>query len=514
MRKNHYSKFIFLTIITIGTILLLASANTTSMWGDEVFTVLKCQETPHQILQMLSVKKEDYFPPLSFFLLHYWMELVDHNDFGIRLSSVIISVLGLLIFFKLGDFLFNRKIALLSTYLAVISPHFILYLPQARYYAVSGLFLITATYAFIRAIKGIGKSSYCWWGVYIISSSLLIYTHYLLTAVLCLCQIFFIFTQKKPLYHLMYWVIAQILVVLLFLPWISVPLSFLSVSGGGINLKEILSDGMIKSFYMFFSLHCGGTILPWDFWITIPVGICAILVIFFGVFYLRKDRERLNFILLFALLSIPLSAILMIIASNRSFISFPRIVAGLGFFYYILMSIGIYAIMKTYKKIGIGLIAIITLTNLISLGYFYTCRAEKFNNPVYVIPWREVTMEISRISTKNDMVIYDDLPFRYYYKDRYKGNAVIFETRPELKEIKLFIENNHPRKIWVVETGRDTSPNWLSTEFYQWIDTHGYRLKKRSPYCKVADSTRKIKEKIYKKEIYEYKLILYLYESR
>ncbi|MEK9148441.1 MAG: hypothetical protein AAB267_00185 [Candidatus Desantisbacteria bacterium] len=86
-------------------------------------------------------------------------------------------------------------------------------------------------------------------------------------------------------------------------------------------------------------------------------------------------------------------------------------------------------------------------------------------------------------------------------------------TKPGLKEIQDYIQSAKPHNVWVVESGRDSSPGYLSDSFCQWLlKKHQLILEKR--YSPIDKTTIAIKKRLFGRDIYKNKLTIYCYQQK
>src|SRR5579884_325232 len=62
-----------------------------SFWWDDAYSTMVASGSLRSIVAALG--REDFHPPLHYFLLHYWMRLVGRSEFSLRYMSVAAGVL-------------------------------------------------------------------------------------------------------------------------------------------------------------------------------------------------------------------------------------------------------------------------------------------------------------------------------------------------------------------------------------------------------------------------------------
>jgi mannosyltransferase len=102
------------------------------------------------------------------------------GEWGVRLPSVGYAVISAFVFFLLLQRLFDRRIALVSASLFALSPLQVEYSQTAREYVLAGMFVVLATYLFVR---GMQQPSTLVWIAYAFASAAAAYSFLLAAAV-------------------------------------------------------------------------------------------------------------------------------------------------------------------------------------------------------------------------------------------------------------------------------------------------------------------------------------------
>lgn len=158
-------------ILLVGTLLRLYTLGARGFWGDEIWTAQASLSQPEAILQYYL----SYPGPLYFLLGHATLALLGDvpAEFALRLPSAIASVLSLVVFLALAYRYAGRAVALVGLLLLAASPYQVWYAQEARFYAVSTLLALLATYALVRALDEPQHNRF--WVVFGLSSSANLY---------------------------------------------------------------------------------------------------------------------------------------------------------------------------------------------------------------------------------------------------------------------------------------------------------------------------------------------------
>ena len=187
-----------------------------SLWLDEGITTCKMRFSLRELFQYTVV---DNVPPLYYLILHAlgsWMD----SDFSLRLPSALIGVATILVLYWIGLLLFNRRVALLASLFLSLSTFQVWFSQEARSYSLY-CFLYSLSLLFLVRwrLKPDGRLN--GW-LYVAASSLMLYSHS--TALIYFgtnTVIFFCFWRWREWAQLREWLLAQALILVLFVPWLS-----------------------------------------------------------------------------------------------------------------------------------------------------------------------------------------------------------------------------------------------------------------------------------------------------
>ena len=187
-----------------------------SLWLDEGITTCKMRFSIRELFQYTVV---DNVPPLYYLILHALGSWVD-SDFALRLPSAVMGVATIPVLYWIGALLFNRRVALLASLFLSLSTFHLWFSQEARSYGVyCFLYALSLLFLVRWSLNPAGRLD--WW-LYVASSSLMLYSHS--TALIYFgtnTVIFFWLSGWRDWRQVRQWLLAQTLVVILFLPWLS-----------------------------------------------------------------------------------------------------------------------------------------------------------------------------------------------------------------------------------------------------------------------------------------------------
>jgi mannosyltransferase len=208
-----------LAIVLIGLFLRVYQLGTQSTWYDEAWSVWLSRMSVPQIVDIAA--RFDSHPPLYYFILHYWISLFGTSDFAVRLLSAVFGVLAIPMIYVVGRQLFNKEVGLLSALILALSSFNIWFSQETRMYSLMVLFALLSMYFFLRLLQ---RNSLAMSAGYLISTTLLVYTHYYGSFVVIAQNVYIVtllVLSKHRTYKLRDWVILQAIVLALFVPWMA-----------------------------------------------------------------------------------------------------------------------------------------------------------------------------------------------------------------------------------------------------------------------------------------------------
>lgn len=216
-----------------------------SLWLDEA-TSLMMARLP--IPKLVELTAADIHPPLYYLLLHFWRYLGE-SEAALRGLSVLGGLLGVGLVFLLGRELFDAVTGLVAAVLMAVAPLHIWYSQEVRGYVWLAAFCLLAMWGLARWLAARGRQrSGEWLGLlaYVVGVTLALYIHYY-TVFVILASNAIVLALSVPWVRrsggaqaltarpgaLVLWAVAQLLVVVLFLPWLPTFLKLVLGGGGG-----------------------------------------------------------------------------------------------------------------------------------------------------------------------------------------------------------------------------------------------------------------------------------------
>lgn len=156
---------------------------TQSVWRDEAFSILLAQQSPWYFIPKLSFE-----PPVYYLLLHWWMKLFGTSEIAVRSLSLLGFVLATVVVIEWAGKLFKKH--WLSWFLPVFfffNPMLLYYAFEIRAYGWYTFFAVASMYAYMEKR---------FW-LYILTTTLGIYTHTYMIIVPIVQVLHFVFVHRK-----------------------------------------------------------------------------------------------------------------------------------------------------------------------------------------------------------------------------------------------------------------------------------------------------------------------------
>ena len=399
-----------LLIIAVGGTLRLAGLDADSLWLDEASSIKFAHESPAGIIEETS---KDVHPPLYYFALHYWMLLFGDSETSARFLSALFGILALPVIYKVATHLFDRSTGLLAAGLLALSRFHLEFSQEARMYSLLCLLGCASVYFFLKLIEG--KSRFALAG-YIVTSALMMYTHvysFFILAAENLYWLTLLFASRDIFQRIWKrWLVAQVTLAVLFIPWLSVQLQQFSRVQQGFWIPKLPPRLLLYTLEMYSGSYHLAWILSaliglaifssWKGWNEAPVRKSP-----------ADDRPllqgRLKLYLLLLWLACPI-LLPYIISQFSSPIFLPKYTIAALPAFVILAARGLLSVRFHQLRMLVALL-LICFSAIVLKNYFGAYKKDL---------WRESVAAFSQLAKPDDLVLFNDqsgiVPFEYYYR--------------------------------------------------------------------------------------------------
>lgn len=449
-----------------------------SLRGDESFTVLFVQKPLAQMwYETLTVEPN---PPLLYFWLRWWIELAGDSEFVTRFFALWFGVLGVPLVYRLGSTLTRtlgmpdrKNIALAAAFLMAINPYQIWHSQDVRNYTLwpaFGLLALVFLWEWYNAARA-GKTTRLWdrslaW--FVLAELGALYTHYYEAFVLLALNAFVLVALVANRRALLQWIVAQIVLAVLYLPYPLLLSNRVSSYGEGSGRMGVSLPEIVRETFSAFVL--GDTLdpalRPW-LWIFFALAAAAGLVYLF-----TRDWRHGLFFGLYA--GLPTLAVFALNTIRPLYLE--RYLNGIAPAYYLLIGFGIFYFarrvgagiaLQNVRRAVVGVaLAGAAAVSLLALSNYWT-------NPVYAKApdWRGLTNIINANARRGDLIIQNFPETSLLYYDRTRLPLVVYpETYlPDTEtERQLNAMNANYERVWFIPAAEDY---WDPDEFVEaWLD--------------------------------------------
>ncbi len=157
-------------VLALGAITRLYGLGTKSLWLDETFSVFVARQPLERMLDI--IVRHDTPPPLYYSILHLWLQLGD-TAFNARLLSALLGTATIAAVYWLAQDLAGRRVALVAALLMAVSPFQVWYGQEIRMYSLLALLCSLSACLLFRALSRGGTGL---WAAYAVASALALYT--------------------------------------------------------------------------------------------------------------------------------------------------------------------------------------------------------------------------------------------------------------------------------------------------------------------------------------------------
>ena len=366
----------------------------------------------------------DVHPPLYFMLLHGWMALFGDSLVSIRTLSVLPGIATVLLGMWLVRLIATPRAALVAGLLLALLPTAVRYSQEVRMYSLMGLWLIGATIALVYWVKAPHKHRYL--VIYTVLMAAAFYTHYF-TAFCVIAHWLYLLLSGRSTGWLLKrpaWWLANVAIVLLFLPWLPGLLDLLQhmddlKSGGDVDWEPAVDARSLPAMTWQFLIQDEGDSLPWPlFWLA-PLAPLALLG--GAVWMAVRDSTPHKFTRLIVIYTLlPILAIYAVSFASPLFIERYVMFAALGL--PLLVAIAVDRLLSYKRAMAVALLTLFVGTEAVGLRSNFSNDADHFDRLVE---------HVNQQFQPGDRIVVSDLfwYFSYVYYNK-TGFAPMLYTPP------------------------------------------------------------------------------------
>ena len=396
-----------------------------SIWLDEGVSISASRMSVSDIVNWTA---SDIHPPFYYLALKGW-SLFGQSEFVFRSFSAVLGVLTVLVVYYVCLDLFGKRVGLAASLLLAVNPVNVYYSQEVRMFSLMAFLVLVSCYAFWKCLN-VPRIRFL--AVYVVSSVMMLYTHYFGVLVVGFQGLYFaaLFLFNRNLIKDKKMVAGSLIVVfLLFVPWL--PALFGAVFNPQVGMEWMPKPDLFLLRDCYFGMM--GGFAPdvrgvSDFWglLLIPVfftvvGLVAALRRPFGARAFFSASSLFPVVVF--VISLMVTPVLLL-RQVSIFIPELLIVMALG----ILFVVSRISLRRRVlgRVCAIAVVCVLVCMNFVSVYQSYAVDTKE--------DWRSVALDASNVSEEVPIVMpvwYVRIPFEYYYR----GTAVV-EIAASLPEIE------------------------------------------------------------------------------
>lgn len=431
-----YGTLLLWLILILGMSLRACNLGSHNLWYDEVISFLDSNQN--------KLARPSFYPQyqLYIFLLQFWTRYFGASELALRSLSMIFGVLSILLIYKLGKLLFDKKVGLASAFILAISPLHIWYSQEARAYSMSVFLSMLMVFFFFLAAK---NNKPRLWALFVVSSIVGIYTNYFCFYILITAGITLILNKYwSPLRS---WIISSCFILVAFLPIAGTFIKrVITVKNNFWLSKPDLSE-VVRTFDHF---NAGYSATAHVYFLAF---IIFYLLFFSGIFRWWKEKKQV-LVSLCGFIFIPI--IVTFIISQAFPIYLNRQLMLFSPFYYIIIAAGLVKIRLNITRVG--MYCIILLLSALCIDNYFSYRMPLSAPMVFLKkPVKPAADYINKEFLKGDAIGYSGPTVTYLFY--YMWDKIINEKI----DVFSFVIRSKLEPYWKMREGVSFA-GWLITK--------------------------------------------------
>lgn len=349
-------------LFAVAALARFATIAKASIWHDEGFTMMLAGRNP---IEIWAGSARDVHPPLFYELIHFWTLVFGRSELAARGLSAVAGLGTIGICYVLVRRYFNRGAASVTLAILAVAPFLVRYSQEARMYGVLGLFLIGGTYALLRALEP--QARRLWWMIYILAMTAGLYTHYFAVFGLAAQWLYVIsltpphnWKFKKTIWLSPRWWIANLAIVILYIPWL--PSFYGQISRGqGIGwIPKTTLNTLPNNIWQNLTFTDGMQLPPLLYWLVPGLILFAIC---WTVWSEHKKHPAIK--MLFMYTAVPIIGTIALSIFKPVYQDRYLVFAANGL--YMLLGISLYYLIKKHRLYGLTTLAVVLMISCIGI---------------------------------------------------------------------------------------------------------------------------------------------------
>lgn len=215
VRSQTQSLALMLAVLVLGAGVLIHDLTHTSLWADEGWTITATSEdSPVEVIRAWVA--DDVHPPLFFMGLWGWRQFTGDTIFEMRYYSVLLTLIGTAIMFRLGQAMFSTPAGILAALIYPLHDLVIVLTQEVRHYPQQLMLTALAMWLYWRFWERPTRES----GIaFVLAGAALIYSHYWGGFVLLTLALHALITRR---HNFRPYLLANLAIAALYAAWLPV----------------------------------------------------------------------------------------------------------------------------------------------------------------------------------------------------------------------------------------------------------------------------------------------------
>ncbi|WP_330213512.1 glycosyltransferase family 39 protein [Pseudomonas sp. Z18(2022)] len=403
-------------VLACGLILIVGGwarfhhIDTAGGWSDEAFSILLSVKSPTEIMFHTT---RDVHPPLYYWLLHGWMQVMGDSVLAARALSALFGMVTVVLGMWLMSRISRWPTVIVGGFLLALSPFAVRYSQEVRMYALHGALMLGATIALVYWLENPGNRRPLF--LYCLLMVAGFYTHYFTGVCVISHWLYLLWLSKarsggQNVLRLPAWWGANVAIVVMFIPW--VPHLWHQIKYSGFNwIQQPSIKDVVSVFWQFLNFSDGLAMPVWAFY-----GVPVVLLMVSVMIVVRDDSARRWHALLVIYAWAPPVVVVLVSCFYPLFVPHYFLFCSLAF----PMTVAVAAsqLWARSKIVGFGLLTGVTILQAGGLGIIYAKQPQdvfEFSQFDRVAGYISVSFRAGDSVLVLDSFMY--LPMLYYLKN-------------------------------------------------------------------------------------------------
>ncbi|RLB37648.1 MAG: hypothetical protein DRH12_14040 [Deltaproteobacteria bacterium] len=402
-----WERLLPLGTVGLAFVLRVWGLGTQGLWADEIATVMFAERptVPDQLKWLLNARNQ---PPGYHLTMRAWL-WPGHQEFWVRVPSVLWATLAVAVIYALGRRMAGRRVGALAAFLLATSPLHVWHSQNARMYPMLVTLALLSNLFLVRLAK---RERWCDWLGYFVCSVAAMWTNFSAPFVILAQMVYLVFTRRRYMKLVQHWFVCMVAMGLAFSPW-----AIAIFLNGGLHKAGIWWIPPARPFeplVTWYSFVMGPAGAPDAFYgLFLVGGLTALALLFYAAWATRRESALLTLWLALPAIMVMLISLDLPIPQKRSAYLDRFLLATLPPLL-LLIAWGMVRLVQHRRRLGELVCTLVCVPMLVSLARPYLDTRFRRDD------WRGVLEYINAHAKPGDRLLMHagDVHVLYYYRAR------------------------------------------------------------------------------------------------